>query len=104
MNRWSQAIGLLVALSVGIGIGWMSRPAVWAAEEDATPPVRSSRATTKSAAASTTSSSSGNAKLEKKLDEILANQQDILKRFDAVMEELKIIKVRATIAASRGGS
>ena len=33
--------------------------------------------------------------------EVLANQATILQRFDAVMEELRIIKVRATI---RGGS
>lgn len=36
------------------------------------------------------------ASIEKKLDQILANQQAILSRFDAVMEELRIIKVRAT--------
>ena len=36
------------------------------------------------------------ATLEKKLDEILQNQQALLKKFDAVMEELRIIKVRAT--------
>ena len=36
------------------------------------------------------------AAIEKKLDQILANQQTILLRFDAVMEELRIIKVRAT--------
>ncbi len=44
--------------------------------------------------------------LERRLDELLANQAtllanqtEILQRFDAVMEELRIIKVRAT---SRG--
>ena len=39
-------------------------------------------------------------KLEKVLanqDTILANQQTIVKRFDEVMEELRIIKVRATL-------
>lgn len=34
--------------------------------------------------------------LEKKVDEVLANQQLILKRLDDVMEELRIVKVRAT--------
>ena len=34
--------------------------------------------------------------IDKKLDQILANQQTILSRFDAVMEELRIIKVRST--------
>ena len=35
--------------------------------------------------------------LEKKLDQILENQQKILKRFDEVMAELQIVKTRATI-------
>lgn len=34
--------------------------------------------------------------LEKKLDEVLATQQTILQKLDAMMEELHIIKVRAT--------
>ena len=36
-------------------------------------------------------------KLEKKLDELLQNQQTILQRLDQVMEELRIVKVRATV-------
>lgn len=36
--------------------------------------------------------------LDKKLNEILAAQQTILQKLDAVMEELRIIKVRATLA------
>ena len=32
-----------------------------------------------------------------KLNQILANQEDILKRFDAIDEELRIIKVRASL-------
>ncbi len=34
--------------------------------------------------------------LEKKLDEILANQQAMSQQLDAILEELKVIKVRAT--------
>jgi len=34
--------------------------------------------------------------LEKKLNQVLANQQTILQKLDAMMEELRIIKVRAT--------
>ncbi|MBI4322672.1 MAG: hypothetical protein HY596_00170 [Candidatus Omnitrophica bacterium] len=34
--------------------------------------------------------------LEKKLDEVLATQQTILRKLDEMMEELRIIKVRAT--------
>ena len=37
----------------------------------------------------------------KNQEQILANQTIILQKFDAVMEELRIIKIRATI---RGGS
>ena len=34
--------------------------------------------------------------LEKKLEEVLATQQTILQKLDELMEELRIIKVRAT--------
>lgn len=34
--------------------------------------------------------------LEKKLDQVLANQALILQRFDAVMDELRVVKVRCT--------
>lgn len=37
------------------------------------------------------------AALERKLDAILEKQEEVLQRFDAVMEELRIIKVRATM-------
>ena len=36
-------------------------------------------------------------RIEQKLDQIVANQAEILQRFDAVMEELKIIKIRASL-------
>jgi hypothetical protein len=39
--------------------------------------------------------------LERKLDEVLANQKAILQKFDAVMEELRVIKIRATQGARR---
>ena len=32
----------------------------------------------------------------KKLDKVIEAQQEILKRFDAVMEELRVIKIRST--------
>ena len=41
--------------------------------------------------------SSDLSRLQSKLDQVLDNQQTILKKFDAVMDELRIIKVRATI-------
>jgi len=34
--------------------------------------------------------------LEKKVDEVLTNQKIILQKLDAMMEELRIIKVRST--------
>lgn len=36
------------------------------------------------------------AAIEKQLDTILDNQQLILKQFDAVLEELRIVKIRCT--------
>ena len=86
---------LLIGLGVGLGI-CLSLAVTSMAEE-------TSRATRSvlGGAASGGSSASSNAGLEKKLDQILANQETILQRFDQVMEELRIIKVRATL---RGGS
>jgi len=56
---------------------------------------RSSR--TSSTSASTTSGGGGkDAQILSKLNEILANQHTILQKFDAMMEELRIIKIRAT--------
>ena len=34
--------------------------------------------------------------LERKLDQVLANQQTILRQLETMMEELRIIKIRAT--------
>ncbi len=47
-------------------------------------------------AQSTRESKSDSRTLEKKLDEVLAAQQTILKKLDEMMEELRVIKVRAT--------
>ncbi len=52
---------------------------------------------TSSAGSSAEVSHSDLVQLETKLDQVLANQQTILQKFDAVMEELRIIKVRASI-------
>ena len=86
---------LLIGLGIGFGV-CLSLAVTSMAEE-------TSRATRSvlGGAASGGSSASSNAGLEKKLDQILANQETILQRFDQVMEELRIIKVRATL---RGGS
>ncbi len=34
--------------------------------------------------------------VQNKLDQVLANQQTIMQKFDAIMDELRIIKVRAS--------
>jgi len=47
-------------------------------------------------AQSTRETKSDSRGLEKKLDEVLATQQTILKKLDELMEELRIVKVRAT--------
>lgn len=40
------------------------------------------------------------AALEEKLEQVLANQQTILQKFDALMEEMRIIKVRVSLRGS----
>ena len=40
------------------------------------------------------------AALEEQLEQVLANQQTILQKFDAVMEEMRIIKVRVSLLGS----
>ena len=82
---WSQVSWLALALAAG---AWMMAQ-TQAAEQ---PQSRRSKA---SDSAPTSSRTDG--KIESKLDEILANQEKILKRFDDVMEELRIVKVRATL-------
>ena len=47
-------------------------------------------------AQSTRDTKSDSRVLERKLEEVLATQQAILQKLDALMEELRIIKVRAT--------
>ena len=47
-------------------------------------------------AQSTRETKSDSRGLEKKLDEVLATQQTILQKLDEMMEELRVIKVRAT--------
>lgn len=96
-------------LGLGIGLGvclWSAAGSRAYEEEGAAKPaeaVKASRSVLGSGAKQTESGVSSQAKnsLEKKLDEILANQKTILQRFDQVMEELRIIKVRATL---RSGS
>ena len=81
-----------VAILCGISV-WMSPSR--ADEESSQSAVRSSRASRSSRTSAT--NSDGEAKINAKLDQVLDNQQQILNRLNEVMEELKIIKIRATL-------
>ncbi len=93
------AMVLLVAcLAATLGT-WVSA----SDSEDVSRNSRSSRSTTKTSASKP---NPGDERaelvhLDEKLDRILANEEQILKKFDEIMEELRIIKVRASI---RGGT
>ena len=95
MSWRGGAIGL--ALLCGMALWWN----VTAAEEEEVPTQSSSTraATSRSAdtSRSTRASDTGEARIEAKLDQILANQDQILAKLDQVMEELKIVKIRATV-------
>ena len=93
---------LVMVVSAGVGLYTVSLA------EELTDDRASRSASSVSVKAPTNSSASATAdqaKLQRKLDEILTTQQEILKKLDeqhaAVMEELRIVKVRATI---RSGS
>ena len=81
-----QPLGLALVVSLGT---WL---------QTGTPAEGQSRSSRRPArGAEETSEKVDTAKLEAKLDQILENQDQILKRFDDVMEELRIVKVRATL-------
>ena len=96
VGSWSLVIVLIIGVSVSL---WSM--AAFSADEASD---RASRSRTRSSVTSAEQSSQSDqskekdrdAQIERKLDEILSNQQTILQRFDAVMEELRIIKVRST--------
>ena len=67
------------------------------AEDQATTASRTARSRQK--ARTERVAASHQTRLEDKLEKVLANQQAILQKFDAIQEELRIIKVRAS---SRG--
>ena len=83
--RVARCVGLTFIL--GLALGTMSAPA---ADDDS-----ASHSTRSSHASNSTKSSSSS--VEAKLDQILKNQEKIFQRFDEVMEELKIVKIRATL-------
>lgn len=92
-----------------IAVAGLACLVAWQASTWAEYQTSSSASTAKTAARNTTKSAGADAslpseaKILKKLDQILANQETILanqesanKRFDAVMEELRIVKIRAS--------
>ena len=84
-----------VILMMGVSL-WTALPhPVVAQVQDETTRKPGLPRTTKSAESQDTAAKL--AALERKLDQVLANQQAILQKFDAVMEELHIIKIRASL-------
>ena len=87
---------MMAVLLIGLSIGFWCEPFSVAEE-------RAAIGRTQSPASPSIDESSLEKRLSKVLanqEKILANQAEILQKFDAVMEELRIIKVRATIRGS----
>ena len=83
--------GRLVAAGVGLLCGLTLLGQAVSAE-------RSSRAAkSKTAAATASSDQADDHAVKQKLDELAAGQDKILKRLDEIMEELKVVKIRATL-------
>ena len=92
---------LLLVVGASIALGLWSHAAASDVEDSS----RSSRPPRSSAKATGTKPSPDDqraelVRLDEKLDRVLTNQERILKKFDEVLEELRIVKVRATL---RGG-
>jgi hypothetical protein len=87
-RRWP----LLVLLAAALGSGLWSP--VSAETESSSRSSRSSRSASKSTGAR--SDRDDLVRLDEKLDRILAQQEQILQKFEGIMEELRVIKVRAS--------
>ena len=68
----------------------------WASAQPLALAERSSK-TAKAAAGKTDETEKLDPQVEAKLNDILAHQEQILQRLDQVMEELRIVKIRATV-------
>ena len=83
---WPPPLGLALVLGLGI---WL---------QAGTPAEGQLRTSRRSAGGGEeTSEKADSKKLEAKLDQILENQERIFQRLDDVMEELKVVKIRATL-------
>jgi hypothetical protein len=80
---------------------WGSGPGSGGAATEEEVPTHSSQSSPSRSAntnRSTRASDTGReARIEAKLDQILANQDQMFAKLDQVMEELKIVKIRATV-------
>ena len=85
--RITTSIGVLVVIILGLGL-WV-KAETQAAESSG----RSSRASRSTSSVDGT----GEDAVARKLDQVLANQETIFRRLDEVMEELRIVKIRATL-------
>ena len=106
--RRSRTIGALLSLLLAGGL-LCSGVRVSRAADETQVPDRSSRAAgsgtraasrTQAADASRSSRSSDTsreARIEAKLDQILANQDQMMAKLDQILEEVKIVKIRATV-------
>lgn len=101
---WLCVRSLSCALALGASVCGL--PA-WAADDEQSAETQSTASTTarRSRSSRTAAGKSAQATeqtideklLNEKLDQILENQEQILKRIDDVMAELQIVKVRATV-------
>jgi hypothetical protein len=89
----------LTYLAVGVGIGLWGQTLLAQAESATT------RRSSKTASASTRKSAYEGeiGPVMEKLDDVLARLEDMDKRFDAVMEELRVVKVRSLMGGSGSG-
>ena len=91
-----------MGLAALCGIAWWGAgPGSSRAATEEEVPTHSSRSSASRSAntgrATRTADTGREARIEAKLDQILANQDQMLAKLDQVMEELKIVKIRATV-------
>lgn len=100
LSPWLRARGGVWLLLVCAAVGTCAHLSDAAEEETPVQSTRSRQTTTRTAdagRATRTSDTAREARVEAKLDQLLAYQERILTRLNEVMEELKIVKIRATV-------
>ena len=84
---WHVAVLVLFACALGM----------WVTPESQAEQRSRARSSQRSESGAAETNVKADSKLQDKLDQILANQRTILQRLDQMMEELKIVKIRATL-------